>query len=219
MTQQRLIRRAAAAGAVTALALGGVAMASPASAHGVKQQHAYLNSLNNSGTGGHFVVTVQGTRLNVSGTVHRAAPNLVHAQHIHFGAQARHECPTNRDDKKRDFRLTTLEGAPAYGPVAVSLTTKGDTSPRSVLAVDRYLKAQRNGMYRYERHNVMIHTTAQQNASAVAKAIRQGQGVVVVHGVDFNANGKYDVQGAGKSDLNPALPEEATAPAACGVLR
>ena len=40
---------------------------------------------------------------------------------------------------------------------------------------------------------------------------------MVIHGIDYNHNGKYDFS-AGKSDLDPSLPAEATDPAACGVL-
>ena len=53
----------------------------------------------------------------------------------------------------------------------------------------------------------------------MARAIRRGEAVVVIHGVDYNDNGTYDFDSAGKSDLDPKLPEEATAPATCGVLR
>jgi hypothetical protein len=40
--------------------------------------------------------------------------------------------------------------------------------------------------------------------------------VLVVHGVDSNRSGAYD--GSLKSDLDPSLPMEATAPAACGTI-
>jgi hypothetical protein len=39
-----------------------------------------------------------------------------------------------------------------------------------------------------------------------------------VHGIDTNNNDVYDFS-AGESDLDPSLPEEATVPAACGLLR
>jgi hypothetical protein len=42
---------------------------------------------------------------------------------------------------------------------------------------------------------------------------------LVIHGIDYNNNGKYDFAGAGKSELNPKLPAEATDPAICGVLQ
>ena len=52
---------------------------------------------------------------------------------------------------------------------------------------------------------------------AVAKAIAAGEGVVVIHGVDYNDSGAYDFD-AGVSDLDSSLPAEATDLAACGVL-
>lgn len=171
--------------------------------------HARLQPLNNSGVTGNADVHVRNRRLNIDVDAHRLAKDLPHAQHVHFGATARHECPTVADDDNGDFRLTTLEGAPAYGPVRVSLTTRGDTSPDSVLAVDRYPTAPR-GHVEYDR------TT--RTSKAVARAIRRGEGVVVIHGVDYNNNGSYDFDSAGKSDLDPNLPAEATDPAACGVL-
>ena len=133
-----------------------------------------------------------------------------HAVHIHFGEKARHECPTLKDDTNGDGRLTTLEGAPAYGPVQLSLTTSGATGPSEVLAIERFSTAP-GGLIHYERDGVF------ETAKGVAAAVAKGEGVVVVHGVDYNKNGKYDTE-AGMSDLNPALPAEATNPAMCGVL-
>ena len=77
-----------------------------------------------------------------------------------------------------------------------------------MLAVSRF-PAATNGTIHYDRQT--------RTTKAVARAIRRGEGVVVIHGVDYN-NGKYDFRGAGKSDLDPNLPAEATDPAACGVL-
>jgi hypothetical protein len=132
-----------------------------------------------------------------------------HAVHIHYGDQARHECPGLGDDASGDGRLNTSEGVPAYGPVQVSLTTKGDTSPASVLAIDRYDTAS-EGTIDYERQE-HVPTTAE-----VAAAIASGEGVVVVHGVDHDGDGTYG--GDVVSDLDPTLPTEATDPALCGVL-
>ena len=133
-----------------------------------------------------------------------------HAVHIHFGEEARHECPTLKDDTNGDGRLTTLEGAPAYGPVQLSLTTSGATGASEVLAVTRFSTAA-GGLIHYERDGVF------ETAEGVAEEVADGKGVVVVHGVDYNGNGVYDGD-AGMSDLNPALPAEATNPAMCGVL-
>ena len=171
---------------------------------------ADLDNLNNSGARGEADVDVNRRHLDVEVDVHNVLANAPHAMHIHYGATARNECPTvGQDDANGDFRIETLEGAPAYGPVRVSFTTRGDTSADSLLAVDRFPTAPK-GHIHYERD---IHT-----GGKVAEGIRDGEAVVVVHGVDYNGNGKYDFNSAGKSDLDPALPAEATDPAACGVL-
>jgi hypothetical protein len=47
----------------------------------------------------------------------------------------------------------------------------------------------------------------------VAAALRAGHGVLALHGVDYNHDGRFD--GAARSDLDPKLPEEATDPSAC----
>jgi hypothetical protein len=169
-----------------------------------------LNPLNNSGVTGHAHVKVMGKKLDVHYTAKGLVPDLPHAAHIHYGEQATHECPTVRDDTNRDGRVNVVEGVPRYGPIAVSLTTRGDTSPASGLAVDRFSTAPK-GVIDYDR--------TVKTSKAVARAIRNGEGVLVVHGVDYNNNGKYDFEGAGKSELDAKLPAEATDPAACGVLR
>jgi hypothetical protein len=138
-------------------------------------------------------------------------PDLPHAAHIHYGEEARHECPTLADDTNEDGHLNTTEGAPAYGPVVFSLTTEGDTSPESFLAIDRFDTAT-NGTIDYEREELF------ELDQEIAEAIAAGEGVVVIHGVDYNGNGTYDFD-AGVSDLDPSLPTEATDPALCGVLK
>ena len=172
---------------------------------------ARLNSMNNSGAVGSAEVTVRQRRLTVDVDVRRVLEDMPHAMHIHFGARARHECPTvARDDHNGDFRIETAEGMAAYGPVRVSFTTRGPTGKGSVLAVNRFPTAPR-GEIHYDRH--------MRAGSRVASGIRNGDAVVVVHGIDYNGNGKYDFRGGGRSDLDPELPAEATDPAACGVLR
>jgi hypothetical protein len=79
------------------------------------------------------------------------APKLPHAQHVHGVGD--NECPDKeaRDDRKDDGLIDTTEGAPDYGPIVVSLTTKGDASPASGLAVDRFPVADKHGKLHYER--------------------------------------------------------------------
>ena len=164
-----------------------------------------LNGVKGSGTA---MVTVSGNRIDVTMAANGLLPDAPHAAHIHFGADARHECPTAADDKSGDGTLNTSEGGPAYGGIVVSLTKTGDTSPKSGLAVDRFDTAP-GGQINYERGSITV-------SSDVAAAISAGKSVVVVHGVDHNDDGKYD--GDTKSDLDPSLPTEATDPAICGVL-
>ena len=176
---------------------------------GMGTTQAQLEPLNNSPVHGRAEVVVNGNQIDVSVDARRLLEGMPHAQHIHFGAKARHECPTVRDDDNHDHRLSTAEGQPGYGPVKVSLTTKGDTSPDSTLAVNRFPNAENREIH-YDR-------TIQVN-DRLSRAIANGNAVVVIHGIDYNGNGKYDFRGAGKSELDPSLPAEATDPVTCGVL-
>ncbi len=76
------------------------------------------------------------------------------------------------------------------------------------MAVDRFDTAP-GGQLSYQRGSITV-------APEIATAIANGESVVVIHGVDHNNSGKYD--GKPMSDLDPALPTEATDPALCGVL-
>lgn len=198
------------AAAISVAGLGLLVPATGASAgKGSTTRVATLSPLNNSGVTGTASAEVTHNQLHVTYDAAGLLPNAVHAVHIHFGKTAAHECPEQTDDGG-DGQLTTGEGLPFYGPVAVSLTNTGDTSPASVLALDRYSDAS-DGTLTYDRSGI-------KTKGSVAKAIAAGQGVVVIHGVDYNDNGIYDT-GAGTSDLDPSLPAEATDLAACGVLR
>jgi hypothetical protein len=165
--------------------------------------------LNNSGVVGQADVRVDGRQLDISVDARGPLRNMPHAMHIHFSAHSRGTCPTVRDDDNDDHRLNTTEGQPAYGSVRVSLTKDGPTGPASALAVNRFPTAPR-GQIHYERETTTSH--------AVAEGIRSGNAAVVIHGIDYNNNDTYDFS-ARKSDLDPALPTEATDPVSCGVLR
>ena len=111
-------------------------------------------------------------------------------------------------DQNADGLINTTEGAPFYGPIAVSFTTFGDTSPASGLAVDRFPVASSVGTVNYFRSLV----------APPRVAFNLGNFAIVQHGVDLNGNGEYDFDAAGASDLDPSLPQEATIPATCGVI-
>ncbi len=195
---------APALGLMTALAIGAPASAGSATAQ------AYLQPINDPNASGEAFVDVQGNKITVTMAATGLVPDQPHAAHIHFGADARHECPTFRmdDTNPRNGRLATLEGVPAYGPVAVSLTEFGATDPGAALAIDRFDTAP-GGELTYQRGSIKV-------SRAVSLAIQTGQAVVVVHGVQYNHTHEYDA--GGPSDLNPSLPAEATDPAICGVL-
>ncbi len=164
---------------------------------------AQLALLNDSGATGTATATLVGDQLTVKIHTTGLTPNQPHAQHLHIGGT--HSCPTISADTNKDGLVSTVEGQPSYGPIMVSLTTTGDVSANSGLAVDRFPKADANGVLDYERTFTL---PAGVTASDVA------QSVVVQHGVDVNKSGAYD--GAAKSELDPSLPLEATLPADCG---
>ena len=197
-----------AAFAAPALGLAAMlAMASPAAAADGSTQGDLtpipLNDVDGSGTA---MVEISGTTLTFTLASQGLLADAPHAAHIHYGSDARNECPTAEDDADGSGTLNTTEGAPAYGPIVVSLTTEGDTSPDSGLAVDRFGVGDD---FEYSRGDVKV-------TEEVAEDILSGESVVVVHGVDHDGSGAYD--GDTKSDLDPALPTEATDPAICGVL-
>ena len=168
---------------------------------------ADLDPLNHSGAHGHALLQKDGRKVDTKVFTTGMAPGLPHAQHIHGMAQAISECPTLAASG-RDNLITTAEGLPSYGPIQVSLTTKGDTSPKSALAVERFPVANAKGFVHYQRTFSV--------PSKVAKNL--GKFAIVQHGVDLNHNGRYDFKSAGKSELDPSLPQEATLPATCGVI-
>ncbi|WP_346623663.1 hypothetical protein [Blastococcus montanus] len=179
---------------------------SAASAHeGTASFQADLGALNGSSADGTGMVTLDGNTATVMVEASGLLAGSPHAQHFHIGAMG--ECPTDADDMDDDGFLSTTEGAPAYGAIGTSLTTTGDTSPDSGLAIDRFPTAD-DGTVSYERTFEV--------SEDVHAAFDAGTAVLVLHGVDKNGSGAYD--GDVVSDLDPSLPMEATAPVACGVL-
>jgi serine/threonine protein kinase len=129
-----------------------------------------------------------------------------HAMHIHAGGKG--TCPSASAAHLHNGHLSisTTDGIKFYGPPQVSLTSGGDTSPKSIVDFTRYPTV---GTIRYTRQ-IML-------PPGVAAAIRAGDAVIVVHGIDYNHNGAYD-DVLDRSELSKSLPGEATAPALCGPL-
>lgn len=196
----------AAAGAIIATPVVGAATAGAATpTHNAPTWtfQAKLTELNHSGAWSTVWGTLHGDKLKLKITSHGLLAGSPHAQHIHVGAAG--TCPSpNATGTGVNGHLLVSDAMKNYGMPRVSLTTSGDTSSKSALAVDRFPK----GDATYERTITLDPQSLQ--------AVKNGTAVVVQHGIDYNKNGKYD--GPGKSDLDPSLPEEATDPATCGVL-
>ncbi|MDX2355953.1 CHRD domain-containing protein [Dietzia sp. PP-33] len=164
---------------------------------------ANITELNDSGVESTAWLTLDGNELSVRIDSSGLLAGAPHAQHIHIGGA--NQCPDpNQEGTGFEGAIRTTDAIDSYGGVQVSLTTEGDTSPASALAVERFPV----GDAAYSRTFTVT--------DEVAASLRNGEGSVVLHGVDHNGSGEYD--GEQVSDLNPDLPSEATDPAACGEL-
>jgi hypothetical protein len=179
---------------------------------------ARLTESNNSGvTGTASLTATDSGGLTVVINAHGLVPEVPHAQHIHGATGGGHfMCPSAANDTDGDGLLTNEEAAGEYGNVFFALTTRGDTSPESGLAVDRMPVADASGHIDYERT-----FSADELPDGLVENLSELH--VVQHGIDVNDNGRYDVDGAGISTFAENLgvsgiPEEATNPASCGVV-
>jgi hypothetical protein len=105
---------------------------------------------------------------------------------------------------------------PVYGDIFISLTTRGDVSKASGLAVDRMPTSDAEGDLRYDRR--IPGADLPPGTIAHLKDLH-----IVQHGIDANHNGRYDLAGLGESTLAKSaglsgIPEEATDPALCGMV-
>lgn len=204
MNRSRTIKRLYTTFTLPLVAIGlGLGVAGWAHAQQSQSYTAQLAVLNDSASTGTAKATINGDQLTVEITSTGLAPNLPHAQHLHIGGT--NMCAPASADGNGDGIVDTTEGQPFYGPIRVSLTTSGDVTDASGLAVDRFPKADAAGKLTYSRTFAL---PAGVTPADLAKA------VVVQHGIDIDKSGKYD--GAAKSDLDPTLPQEATVPANCG---
>lgn len=167
---------------------------------------ADLDELNESGADGQVTVVMKDGGLMVTLQARGVSPDLPHAQHIHIGGT--NTCPTAAMAGE-DGMISTIDGAPAYGGVRVSLTTEGDVSAGSALAVPRFPVANGAGVMTYQRRFELPEEVTPMEVE---------MGVVVVHGISelFGDPAAYD--GEPRSSLDPTLPLEATVPTLCGKL-
>jgi serine/threonine protein kinase len=155
---------------------------------------------------GTAVLRLNGDRAAVTLSTYGLLNGAPHLMHIHAGGLG--TCPPASAARLHNGHLaiSTEDGGRYYGPPEASLTTSGDTSVASFLDFARF---PRTGDIRYQR-------TVQLSRSLVEK-IRANKAVVVIHGIDYDRRGIYD-NVLSHSELLPAVPGEATAPALCGPL-
>lgn len=190
---------------------GTAALALPAAAASAQSAETYtanLTQANDSGASGTANITLDGTSATVRIDGNNFFEGFPHAMHIHGEAGGDAVCGNlnlsdgSDLDEDGDGVISVTEAAGGYGPIAVSLTTEGDTSPDSGLAVDRF---PTSGTLDYERTFDL--------PSDVAEDLSDFH--IVIHATDIDGSGEIGDSGI-ESDLDPELDMEATAPAACG---
>ena len=162
---------------------------------------------------GHASLQLRGRNLMVNLRATGLTPNEPHAMHIHGVVTANNECPpASADDNTGDpldpasfvagtpdGLISLGEGAPFYGPIDVSFTTTGDTSPASGLDLERMPVATASGTIDYQR-SIRVPQNVAKNLANLH---------IVLHGADLPTD-------ADASSLSSLF--EATLPVSCGVI-
>ena len=202
-----------------AFLVGGFLVLSAVPASADTKVTAQLEESNGSGVSGTATLTATDDgdlRVVIHAEGH--VPGVPHAQHIHGATSGagHYMCPTMEADVDGDGLLTNEEASGEYGDVFMALTTEGDASAESGLAIDRMPVADSAGTIDYDRT-----FSADELPDGLVDQLEHVH--VVQHGIDVNGNGEYDIEGAGVSTFAenlgvPDVPEEATDPASCGVV-
>ena len=203
-------------------AMGILSFAGPAAAQdGVTGTDLLAVPLNGVAGEGVALIEITGTTLSFAIAADGLLAGSAHAVHIHYGDDVPGLCPpatantnpdaaTDPEGPNDDAYINVAEGLPFYGGILRSLTTEGPSGPADALALDRF---EDGATFEYERTDLEV-------TEAESQQILSGKAVIVVHGVDVNNSGGYDLAGAGPSELDPSgqTPSEATLPALCGEL-
>ncbi|GAA0903135.1 hypothetical protein [Virgisporangium aurantiacum] len=204
--------------ALLGLPVAALILAFPAPAMAAESVQVALQDLNGTGAAGSAVLTATDAGdLKISIRSTGMTPNSPHAQHIHGSVTGLDfHCPTKAADKDGDGYVSTEEGLPDYGDIFISLTTTGDTTRSSGLAVDRMPMADAQGNLAYDRT-----IPAAELPMGTLEHLKDLH--VVQHGIDANKNGTYDMDALGESTFAKSvgvngIPEEATDPATCGMV-
>jgi hypothetical protein len=156
---------------------------------------------------GHAEVVLVDGELKVEVVAYGLSPLLPHLMHIHGELEARNECPGKefRAGGVDDRLIETADGLPAYGPIQVTFSTTGDTSPDSGLALDRAPVADEHGVLEYQRVLLDVPDDVRDELDDLH---------IVIHGEDLDDDGMYD----GEPITALGAPLEAELPVACGEL-
>jgi hypothetical protein len=202
--------------AAAGLAVLALPTAASADSHTAQRFSANIGQANETGASANAELWLDGNDLTVRIDGSGFFDGFPHAMHFHGEPGGDNVCgPLNpgddgfeEADADGDGFLSVVEGVPAYGPVTVSLTTEGDTSPDSALAVDRF---PTSSTLDFER-TFGVSDEVADNLSSLH---------IVIHGADLTGSGEIgDLENEDgtlkESSLDPDLPFEATAVAACG---
>jgi hypothetical protein len=179
-----------------------------AALHAVPHDHVADGGSNVTGQA---ALRLTGRQLDVRISATGLTPNETHAMHIHGVTTATNECPTIDADANTgdpidpgtvvegvpDGLISLSEGLPDYGPIDVSLTTRGPTGPRSGLDLERFIAADAEGAIEYHR-SVTVPQDVAKNLDNLH---------IVIHGADLPG----DADGSSQNSVF-----EATLPVACG---
>src|SRR4051794_15720894 len=175
------MRKTLAAAAVAGTLGLPVLAALPASAAGSNGQsyQATLSPVPLNGqtsASGTLMLTQTGSSATITEQASGLAPTFnggpfPHVQHIHGGATA--PCPPPSADPNHDGPIPTTEGQPSYGPILTTLSTAGGTTAADGTNVKI---APSGSSFQYSR-------TISLDAASL-QAIRAGNAVIVVHGLN-----------------------------------
>ncbi len=224
------------AAAAAALAAAPAAHAATGSDSGSWSSQADLSpvALNtpSGAASGHVMITINGDQATVTEKVSGLAGKLPtdkktlsslgvpaafagkpfpHVQHVHINGGG--SCPTSSADSNGDGVISTVEGRPAYGKIGTTLSLKKGTGASTATDVT---VAPGGSSFTYKRTFTMNQATL--------SAIKNGKGVVVVHGLNPATAPKASLSTA--NSLGVTLPGAdkklaliGTAPALCGTLQ
>jgi hypothetical protein len=204
---------------LTTFVAAGAILAFPAaaSAQSPTTFSANIGQANESGASATADMSLDGNDLTVRIDGQGFFDGFPHAMHFHGEPGGDNVCgPLNpgdagfeEADEDGDGFLSVVEGVPAYGPISASLTTEGDTSPDSGLAVERFPTSE---TLDYER-TFEVSDEVAQNLSSLH---------IVIHGADLDGSGEIGDLEDEDGELKPSsiAPDdfgfEETAVAACG---